>query len=82
MTVIMSYNNNDALDKEFEDDINDTFQDLLSAVISMLTGEVPIDPKVVPTMRFLKSSLQDCKVNEILDTAEYFCDFYDEGLQD
>lgn len=82
MTVIMSYNGNDALDKEFENDINDTFQDSLGAVISMLKGEIPIDPKVVHTIEFLKSSLQDCKVNEILDTAEYYCDFYDEGFQD
>lgn len=82
MTVIMSYNGNDALDKEFEKDINDTFQDSLSAVISMLEGEVPIDSKLVHTIEFLKSSLQDCKVNEMLDTSEYFCDIYDEGLQD
>ena len=82
MTVIMYYNENDALDKEFEKDINNTFQDSLSIVISMLKGEVPIDTKLVHTIEFLKASLQDCKVNKMFDTAEYYCDFYDEGLQD
>jgi hypothetical protein len=82
MTMIMSYNSNDALDKEFENEINDTFQDSLDKVIAMLNGDLPVDKSIVSTVEYLKNSLCDCKVNEIFDTAEYFCDFYDEGLQD
>ncbi len=82
MTVILSYNGNDTTDKEFETEINNTFQDTLEYAIEMLKGNIPVNDTVIPALQFLKSSLCDCKVNEMLDTSEYFCDVYDEGLQD
>ena len=80
MTLAISYTTSDELDKQFEDEITDQFQDTLKKVEKLLRENMNFD--LAHSINFLRTSLSEAKVNQILDSYEYFCDFYDEGLQD